>query len=108
MVFKPDPNLSSGAAIYKGASNKDIYTAFKEIAGIKTLPTTNSPMYQKIKGPTSLSGQSGYIIRVSQKDGSTVVLRNFSFSQDVSKARFIIEIQKPAGMNKRALELKFQ
>lgn len=65
-------------------------------------------MYKTIKGKTSLSGQPGYIIRVPQADGSTVVLRNFSLSQDVSKARFTIEIQKPAGINKRTLELKFQ
>ncbi|ENW41773.1 TPA: hypothetical protein ACNFOO_000068 [Acinetobacter baumannii] len=65
-------------------------------------------MYQPIKGRTSLNGQPGYIIRVPQEDGSTILLRNFSFSQDVSKARFTIEIQKPAGMKKNVLELKFQ
>ncbi|MDR2062225.1 MAG: hypothetical protein LBQ29_12595 [Acinetobacter sp.] len=44
------PSISSGAAVYKGASNDDIYTAVKEIAGIRTLPSTYSPMYQPIKG----------------------------------------------------------
>ncbi|MEB3863133.1 DUF637 domain-containing protein, partial [Acinetobacter sp. IK31] len=107
-IFKPDPNLSSGAAVYKGASNEDIYTAFKEIAGIRTLPNSSSPMYQPIKGKTSLSGQPGYIIRVPQSDGSTVVLRNFSLSQTESQARFTIDIQKPAGMKVNKLELKFQ
>ncbi|MBJ9956176.1 DUF637 domain-containing protein [Acinetobacter courvalinii] len=107
-VFKPDANLSSGAAVYKGASNEDIYTAFKDIAGIRTLPSTGNPMYQPIKGKTSLSGQPGYIIRVPQADGSTVVLRNFSLSQTESQARFTIDIQKPAGMKVNKLELKFQ
>lgn len=107
-IFKPDPTLSSGAAVYKGASNEDIYTAFKEIAGIRTLPNTSSAMYQSIKGKTSLSGQPGYIIRVPQPDGSTVVLRNFSLSQTESQARFTIDIQKPAGMKVNKLELKFQ
>ncbi|MDQ9947793.1 MULTISPECIES: hypothetical protein [Acinetobacter] len=79
-VFKPDSSVSSGAAVYKGASNEDIYTAFKEIAGIRTLPNSTSPMYQPIKGRTSLNGQPGYIIRVPQEDGSTILLRNFSFS----------------------------
>ena len=74
------PSISSGAAVYKGASNDDIYTAVKEIAGIRILPSTCSPMYQPIKGKTSLSGQPGYIIRVPQADGSTVLLRNFSLS----------------------------
>lgn len=67
------PSISSGVAVYKGASNDDIYRAFKEIAGIRTLPSTGSPMYQTIKGKTSLSGQPAYIIRVPQQDGSTVV-----------------------------------
>lgn len=107
-VFKPDANLSSGAAVYKGASNEDIYTAFKDIAGIRTLPSTGNPMYQTIKGKTSLSGQPGYIIRVPQADGSTVVLRNFSLSQTESQARFTIDVQKPAGMKVNKLELKFQ
>ncbi|WP_288420524.1 DUF637 domain-containing protein [uncultured Acinetobacter sp.] len=107
-IFKPDPNLSSGAAVYKGASNEDIYTAFKEIAGIRTLPSTGNPMYQPIKGKTSLNGQPGYIIRVPQADGSTIVLRNFSLSQTESQARFTIDIQKPAGMKVNKLELKFQ
>lgn len=107
-IFKPDPNLSSGAAVYKGASNEDIYTAFREIAGIRTLPSTGNPMYQPIKGKTSLNGQPGYIIRVPQADGSTVVLRNFSLSQTESQARFTIDIQKPAGMKVNKLELKFQ
>lgn len=102
------PSISSWAAVYKGASNDDIYRAFKEIAGIRTLPSTGSPMYQTIKGKTSLSGQPAYIIRVPQQDSSTVVLRNFSFTQNKSKARFTIDIQKPAGMKVNKLELKFQ
>lgn len=107
-VFKPDSNLSSGAAVYKGASNEDIYAAFKEIAGIRTLPTKDSAMYKNIPGKKSINGSNGYIITVKQNDGSSVVLRNFSDSGEKSQARFTIDIQNPAGMKAKRLELKFQ
>ena len=65
-------------------------------------------MYRYISGKTSIDGKPGFIITVKQSDGSTVLLRNFSETQDVSKARYTIEIQKPANSTVRRLELKFQ
>ncbi|MFI8033671.1 hypothetical protein ACH8I4_07290 [Acinetobacter sp. ABJ_C3_5] len=62
-----------GVSVYKGASNDDIYTAFKEIPRIRTLPSTGRPMYQTIKGKHLYVVNQVYIIGVPQQDGSTVV-----------------------------------
>ena len=99
---------TAGAPIYRGVSNQDIYQAFKDIAGIKTLPQTGSPMYQAIPGKTSPSGKPGYIIKVPQSDGSTVLLRNFATSNSQHPVRFTIDIQRPVGSSSKTLELKFE
>ncbi|VEG13338.1 two-partner secretion domain-containing protein [Moraxella cuniculi] len=99
---------TAGAPIYRGVSNQDVYRAFKDIAGIKTLPQTGSPMYQAIPGKTSPSGKPGYIIKVPQSDGSTVLLRNFATSNREHPVRFTIEIQRPVGSSSKTLELKFE
>lgn len=107
-VLKPDAIISDRAPVYKGASNEDVYTIFKGLAGVRALPNTGNPMYQLIPKKYSISGQPGYLIKVPQIDGSTILLRNYSTSGPKSQARFTIEIQKPAGIKAKSLELKFQ
>ncbi len=107
-VYKPNPNLSTGAAIYEGVHLQDIYSIFKNLSGVSTLPSTGNPMYKVIPNKYSINGEKGYIISVKQDDGSTVVLRNFSSSSAELPARYTIEIQKPVGINVNKLELKFK
>ncbi len=99
------PSISSEVAVYKDASNDDIYTAFKEIAGIRTLPSTGSPRYQTIKGK-HLYVVNQVILFVYQSKMEVRWLRNFSLSQYVSKARFTIEIQKSNGQ--KVMEIRYE
>lgn len=107
-IYKLNANLSTGAAIYENVQLQDIYSIFKNLSGVSTLPSTGSPMYKVIPNKYSTNGEKGYVISVKQSDGSTVVLRNFSSSAAELPARYTIEIQKPSGINANKLGLKFK
>ncbi|MDH3000211.1 hypothetical protein A1D23_08465 [Chelonobacter oris] len=92
-IFYADKKLSEGAPIFSGLSNKQIEQLFKDISGINKLPKGKI-----VQGIKSINGEPGIVYPVKPEDSllkdTTVNLRNFSTSQDISGVKWTIEIIK--------------
>ncbi|WP_235424628.1 ankyrin repeat domain-containing protein [Chelonobacter oris] len=106
-IFYADKKLSEGAPIFSGLSNKQIEQLFKDISGINKLPKGKI-----IAGKQSLNGDVGlvYSIKISNGDlkGSIIGLSNFSSSQEISEAKWTLDVTTPLINKGRQIEVKFK
>ena len=111
-LVKPIQELSRNAAVYRGLNDNQIFELTKQIAGISKLP---SPVTRPDR--YSISGDKGIIYAIKPTEGKlkgvTINLRNFSNSENESKARWTLEIKNDLvkstdAVLKNKIELKFQ
>ncbi|PXY94613.1 hypothetical protein DKK76_09100 [Frischella perrara] len=100
LVTDKDKSVSTGAPVFKGASDSDVMTYFKFLSGVDTMPTVKI-----ISGKGTV-----YSVKVTEgpNAGSSVTLRDFSTSASQTKARWTIDIQRPDINKGRSVEMKFQ
>lgn len=96
-VVTPIGDISRGAAVYKGVSDKEIKALFMRLSGVNKLPEVK---YKELK-----SGKKGAFYNIKTKDGDSITLRNFSSSEKETKARWTIQIDSK---HTHHIELKFQ
>ncbi|WP_197481987.1 DUF637 domain-containing protein [Bibersteinia trehalosi] len=96
-VVNPIEELSRGAAVYKGVSEKEVKALFMRLSGVNKLPEVK---YKELK-----SGKKGAFYNIKTKDGDSITLRNFSSSEKETKAKWTIQIDSKSTHN---IEIKFQ
>lgn len=95
-----EPETSIGAPVFKGATDADVMTYFKQLAGSEKMPEA------KI-----VSGKGEvYSVKVTEgpNAGSTITLRNFSTSAQQTGAKWTIDLMTPSINNGRRVEVKFK
>ncbi|MDH2924996.1 hypothetical protein EV693_102225 [Nicoletella semolina] len=103
----PIPELSKRAAVYSGVSDKEIFQLFQDLAGISKMP---NPV-DKIKKD---GVKQGIYYAVQDRHGNRFTLRNFSDSQEITKAKWTIDINSQKAeqghnlINRNQFEIKFQ
>ncbi|MDH2925008.1 hypothetical protein EV693_102236 [Nicoletella semolina] len=104
--YSPIADVSKGAAVYRGIPDKDIFQFYQDLAGISKMP---NPV-DKIKKD---GVKQGIYYAVQDRHGNQFTLRNFSKSQEATKARWTIDINSKKATVEHQLtvdsfELKFQ
>ncbi|OOR96044.1 hypothetical protein B0186_11155, partial [Canicola haemoglobinophilus] len=113
-LYLTNPKTSIGSPVYKGVSDQDVITYFKELTGVDKLP--NPSIVSKMK---DLNGQDGKVWTIKPTDGplkgSSINLRNFSSSQEKTNSKYTIEIIQAkdnktwqSGIKSRNIEIKFE
>ncbi|XXN66085.1 hemagglutinin repeat-containing protein (plasmid) [Enterobacter ludwigii] len=99
-TMSADPETSIGAPVFKGASDADVMTYFKQITG-----SGNMPDGKNIAGKGTV-----YSIKITEgpNAGSTMTLRDFSNSSQQTGAKWTIDILTPSINNGRRVEVKFK
>ena len=99
-VVKPIEELSRGAAVYKGVSEKEVKELFMRLGGVNKLP--NPVENKKFKHS---EGKKAIYYTVTTRNGEKITLRNYSASSKDSKSNWNIDIHL---QDKTNIELKFQ
>ncbi|WP_233527649.1 hemagglutinin repeat-containing protein [Serratia sp. PAMC26656] len=95
-----DPQLSLGAPVFKGATDADVMTYFKQLAGSENMPSA-----KVVPGKGTV-----YSIKVTEgpSAGSTLTLRDFSTSAQQTGAKWTIDLMTPSINGGRRVEIKFK
>jgi hypothetical protein len=95
-----EPDISIGAPEFKGATDADVMTYFKQLAGSEKMPEA-----KVIQGKGEV-----YSVKVTEgpNAGSTLTLRNFSTSAQQTGAKWTIDLMTPSINNGRRVEVKFK
>ncbi|WP_416340013.1 DUF6862 domain-containing protein [Pantoea piersonii] len=95
-----EPETSIGAPVFKGATDADVITYFKQLTGSEKMPET-----KVIPGKGEI-----YSVKVTEgpNAGSTITLRNFSTSAQQTGAKWTIDLMTPSINNGRRVEVKFK
>lgn len=95
-----DPELSLGAPVFKGATDADVMTYFKQLTG-----SENMPSVKVVPGKGNL-----YSVKITEgpSAGSTVTLRDFSTSAQQTGAKWTIDLMTPSINGRRRVEVKFK
>ena len=95
-----DPQLSLGAPVFKGATDADVMTYFKQLAGAENMPSA-----KVVPGKGTV-----YSIKVTEgpSAGSTLTLRDFSTSAQQTGAKWTIDLTTPSINGGRRVEVKFK
>lgn len=95
-----DPQLSVGATVFTGATDADVMTYFKQLAGLESMPSA-----KVVPGKGTV-----YLIKVTAgpSAGSTVTLRDFSTSAQQTGAKWTIDLMTPSINGGRRVEVKFK
>ncbi|AIR62543.1 hypothetical protein LH23_18345 [Cedecea neteri] len=95
-----DPELSLGAPVFKGATDADVMTYFKQLTG-----SENMPSVKVVPGKGNL-----YSVKITEgpSAGSTVTLRDFSTSAQQTGAKWTIDLMTPSINGGRRVEVKFK
>lgn len=96
-------DLSRGAAVYKGVSEKEIKALFMKLGGVNKLP----PPVENEKY-TKLNGRKALRYTVTTPNGDKITLRNFSEASEISSAKWTLDIPVSIGKKTKVIELKFQ
>ncbi|MGF6525222.1 hypothetical protein [Variovorax sp. PvP013] len=98
-----DAAASKGAPVFVGATDAEIAGYFRQIAGIDVMP---APSMNALR-----QGELIYSFEIVQGEyaGSTIILRDYSSSKDLTAARWTIDITGlPAGIDAKRAEIKFK
>jgi len=95
-----DPQLSLGAPVFKGATDADVMTYFKQLAGSENMPSA-----KVIPGKGTV-----YSVKVTEgpSAGSILTLRDFSTSAQQTGAKWTIDLMTPSINGGRRVEVKFK
>ncbi|ADO50554.1 VENN motif pre-toxin domain-containing protein [[Enterobacter] lignolyticus] len=95
-----DPELSLGAPVFKGATDADVMTYFKQLTGSENMPSA-----KVVPGKGNV-----YSVKITEgpSAGSTVTLRDFSTSAQQTGAKWTIDLMTPSINGGRRVEVKFK
>lgn len=95
-----DPPLSLGDPVFKGATDADVMTYFKQLSGAENMPSA-----KVVPGKGTV-----YSIKVTEgpSAGSTLTLRDFSTSAQQTGAKWTIDLMTPSINGGRRVEIKFK
>ncbi|PVZ84722.1 filamentous hemagglutinin [Serratia sp. S1B] len=95
-----DPDVSLGAPVFKGATDADVMSYFKQITGSESMPPA-----KVIPGKGTV-----YSVKITEgpNAGSTFTLRDFSTSAQQTGANWTIDLMTPSINGGRRVEVKFK
>ncbi|MDH2925006.1 hypothetical protein EV693_102234 [Nicoletella semolina] len=102
----PIPDVSKGAAVYRGIPDKDIFQFYRDLAG---LPKMQNPIEEIRDGK-----KIGIYHTYEDNYGNQFTLRSYSSSKEATKARWTIELnarkaeQDHKLIERKKFEIKFQ